>query len=98
MDTIEAWFSHQWNILEQIEHAQGNPGVIVFTDPDFPVEKIRRQSWGDPRCPARLPIQKNGGTAKRGASLGVERQRWSDHRRAAGVVNSSGEEEPKIAR
>ncbi len=43
MDTIETRGSAiNENILEQIEHAQETRGVIVFTDPDFSGEKIRK--------------------------------------------------------
>ena len=43
VDTIETRGSAiNENILEQIEHAQETRGVIVFTDPDFSGEKIRK--------------------------------------------------------
>ncbi len=42
-DTIETIGSAiNENILQQIEHAQEIRGVIVFTDPDFSGEKIRK--------------------------------------------------------
>lgn len=42
-DTIETNGSAIDNeVLEQIKHAQMVRGVIVFTDPDFPGEKIRK--------------------------------------------------------
>lgn len=43
VDTIETRGSAiNETILEQIEHAQETRGVIVFTDPDFSGEKIRK--------------------------------------------------------
>lgn len=43
-DTIETIGSAiNEDILEQIEHAQETRGVIVFTDPDFSGEKIRKK-------------------------------------------------------
>ncbi|MHC5249919.1 ribonuclease M5 [Enterococcus sp. LJL90] len=43
-DTIETIGSAiNDTILEQIEHAQETRGVIVFTDPDFSGEKIRKK-------------------------------------------------------
>lgn len=43
VDTIETRGSAiNESILEQIEHAQETRGVIVFTDPDFSGEKIRK--------------------------------------------------------
>lgn len=42
-DTIETIGSAiNDDILEQIEHAQETRGVIIFTDPDFSGEKIRK--------------------------------------------------------
>jgi ribonuclease M5 len=42
-DTIETNGSAiDEDTLQQIEHAQETRGVIVFTDPDFPGEKIRK--------------------------------------------------------
>ncbi len=43
VDTIETIGSAiDETILSQIEHAQETRGVIVFTDPDFSGEKIRK--------------------------------------------------------
>ena len=43
VDTIETIGSAiDDTILDQIEHAQETRGVIVFTDPDFSGEKIRK--------------------------------------------------------
>lgn len=45
-DTIETIGSAiNEEILMQIEHAQETRGVIVFTDPDFSGEKIRKSLW-----------------------------------------------------
>lgn len=44
VDTIETRGSAiDEDILEQIEHAEATRGVIVFTDPDFSGEKIRKR-------------------------------------------------------
>ena len=46
-DTIETIGSAiNEEILMQIEHAQETRGVIVFTDPDFSGEKIRKNHYG----------------------------------------------------
>ena len=42
-DTIETNGSAiDREVIDQIKHAQAKRGVIVFTDPDFPGEKIRK--------------------------------------------------------
>lgn len=75
-DTIETMGSaiHE-DILEQIEHAEEISGVIVFTDPDFVGEKIRKIIM------EAVPSVKHAFLAKReakprsklkGGSLGVE--------------------------
>ena len=54
VDTIETIGSAiDETILSQIEHAQETRGVIVFTDPDFSGEKIRKiimEAVGCPTC------------------------------------------------
>ncbi|MBM7622280.1 ribonuclease M5 [Bacillus tianshenii] len=72
-DTIETGGSAiNEEILNRIKHAQETRGVIVFTDPDYPGEKIRhtiRQSV--PGCKhAFLP--KSLARGKNGKGIGVE--------------------------
>lgn len=73
-DTIETIGSAiNEDILSQIKHAQETRGVIVFTDPDFSGEKIRKIIMQDvPEAKhAFLPRSQAKGKRK-GASLGVE--------------------------
>ena len=59
--------------LEKIEHAQQVRGVIVFTDPDFSGEKIRKQIMEVvPDAKHAFISRKEGEPTKRGNSLGVE--------------------------
>ncbi|WP_207871493.1 ribonuclease M5 [Enterococcus sp. DIV2402] len=73
-DTIETIGSAiNEDILEQIAHAQETRGVIIFTDPDFSGEKIRKtimEVVPDAKH-AFLPRSQAKGKRK-GASLGVE--------------------------
>ena len=73
-DTIETIGSAiNETILDQIEHAQETRGVIIFTDPDFSGEKIRKtimEVVPDAKH-AFLPRSQAQGKRK-GASLGVE--------------------------
>ena len=73
-DTIETIGSAiNEDILAQIEHAQETRGVIIFTDPDFSGEKIRKtimEAVPDAKH-AFLPRNQAQGK-KKGASLGVE--------------------------
>ncbi|RFU66927.1 ribonuclease M5 [Peribacillus saganii] len=72
-DTIETNGSAvNENVIEQVKHAQRIRGVIIFTDPDFPGEKIRKII--DERVPgckhAFLP--KKAALPKSGKGIGVE--------------------------
>lgn len=59
-------------ILTQIQLAQDTRGVIIFTDPDFPGERIRKIiSENVPGCKHAF-LQKSEALAKRGRGLGVE--------------------------
>lgn len=72
-DTIETGGSAiNREILERIKHAQKTRGVIVFTDPDFPGQKIRHTiSEYVPECKhAFLPKELAKG--KNGKGIGVE--------------------------
>ncbi len=58
--------------IEMIRKAQETRGVIVFTDPDFPGEKIRKTiAEKVPGCKHAF-IPKEKAIAKRGRGLGVE--------------------------
>lgn len=58
--------------LKQIEHAHEKRGVIVFTDPDYPGQRIR--SIIEQRIPnvKHAFLEKNKAIAKNGKSLGIE--------------------------
>ena len=74
VDTIETIGSAiDDKILERIAHAQEVRGVIVFTDPDFSGEKIRKTiSNYLPEVKHAFISRKEGTPVKRGNSLGVE--------------------------
>ncbi len=58
--------------IEKIRLAQKNRGVIVFTDPDFPGEKIRQTiAQNVPGCKHAF-LAKEEALKKRGKGLGVE--------------------------
>ncbi len=58
--------------IEQIRLAQEKRGVIIFTDPDFPGEKIRKTiSEKVPGCKHAF-LQQNEAKAKNGKGIGVE--------------------------
>ncbi|MGX6978823.1 ribonuclease M5 [Vagococcus elongatus] len=73
-DTIETIGSAiNEEILEQILHAQEIRGVIVFTDPDFSGEKIRKIITEHvPNAKHAFLARRKASPKKRGASLGVE--------------------------
>lgn len=73
-DTIETNGSAiDKTIIENIKHAQEVRGVIVFTDPDFPGEKIRKQIMeAIPDAKHAFISRKNGESRKKRSSLGVE--------------------------
>ncbi|RKD22810.1 ribonuclease M5 [Ammoniphilus oxalaticus] len=70
-DTIETGGSALSNqVIERIKRAQQMRGVIIFTDPDYPGEKIRKQiSQAVPGCKHAF-ITEDQGRGKR--NLGVE--------------------------
>lgn len=73
-DTIETIGSAiNETILEQIEHAQETRGVIVFTDPDYSGEKIRKTIMEVvPDAKHAFLPRAQAVPKKRGTSLGVE--------------------------
>ncbi|WP_159722600.1 ribonuclease M5 [Enterococcus sp. CSURQ0835] len=74
VDTIETRGSAiDEEILTQIEHAQETRGVIVFTDPDFSGEKIRKTIMEVvPDAKHAFLARRFAAPSKRGGSLGVE--------------------------
>ncbi|MGM0219710.1 ribonuclease M5 [Enterococcus sp. AZ126] len=73
-DTIETIGSAiNEDILEQIEHAQETRGVIIFTDPDFSGEKIRKTIMeAVPDAKHAFLSRQLAVPKKKGSSLGVE--------------------------
>lgn len=73
-DTIETIGSAiNDDILERIQHAEEVRGVIVFTDPDFSGEKIRKiVTEAVPSAKHAFISRKEAAPTKRGNSLGVE--------------------------
>lgn len=73
-DTIETIGSAiNAEILDRISHAQEVRGVIVFTDPDFSGEKIRKIIQEEvPDAKHAFLSRRKAAPSRRGASLGVE--------------------------
>ncbi|KAF1303608.1 ribonuclease M5 [Enterococcus saccharolyticus] len=73
-DTIETIGSAiNDEILAQIEHAQETRGVIIFTDPDFSGEKIRKTIMEVvPQAKHAFLPRKQAQSKRKRASLGVE--------------------------
>ncbi|MCA0972725.1 ribonuclease M5 [Halobacillus litoralis] len=73
-------------VLEQVRHAQQKRGVIIFTDPDYPGERIRHiVSQSVPNCKhAFLP--KHLARAKRDKGIGIEHATAEDIREALSSV------------
>ncbi|TGB00827.1 ribonuclease M5 [Halobacillus salinus] len=73
-------------VLEQILHAQQKRGVIIFTDPDYPGERIRHiVSQYVPHCKhAFLP--KHLARAKQDKGIGIEHASVEDIREALSSV------------
>jgi ribonuclease M5 len=73
-DTIETIGSAiNEEILAQIEHAQETRGVIIFTDPDYSGEKIRKTIMEVvPDAKHAFLSRRLAAPKKRGSSLGVE--------------------------
>ncbi|WP_335872087.1 ribonuclease M5 [Bacillus sp. 2205SS5-2] len=58
--------------LTKIKHAQGKRGVIIFTDPDYPGEKIRRTIEQAVSGCKHAFIKKQDAMPKKGKGIGVE--------------------------
>lgn len=73
VDTIETIGSAiDETILNQIEHAQESRGVIVFTDPDFSGEKIRKIIMEAVPDAQHAFLPRSQAAPKKKGSLGVE--------------------------
>lgn len=74
VDTIETVGSAiNEDVLTRIAHAEAVRGVIIFTDPDFAGEKIRKTIMEAVPTAKHAFLPKSAGRAKKmGASLGVE--------------------------
>nr|WP_242517956.1 ribonuclease M5 [Halobacillus sp. GSS1] len=86
-DTIETNGSAiDEHVLEQIKHAQDKRGVIIFTDPDYPGERIRHiVSQHVPACKhAFLP--KHRARAKHDKGIGIEHASIADIQEALSAV------------
>lgn len=72
-DTIETIGSAiNEEILMQIEHAQETRGIIIFTDPDFSGEKIRKTIMEVVPKAKHAFLPRNQAVPKKKGSLGVE--------------------------
>lgn len=77
--------------IEQIRHAQEKRGVIVFTDPDFPGEKIRKTiSQAVPGVKHAFLSQDEARPKSKG-SLGIEHASKEAIRHALGQVYTPGQ-------
>ncbi|ELK48337.1 ribonuclease M5 [Halobacillus sp. ACCC02827] len=86
-DTIETNGSAiDEEVLDRIKHAQSKRGIIIFTDPDYPGERIRHiVDQHVPNCKhAFLP--KDQARAKRDKGIGIEHASIQDIRTALSSV------------
>lgn len=86
-DTIETNGSAiDYEVLERIKHAQKKRGVIIFTDPDYPGERIRHiVDQHVPNCKhAFLP--KHQARAKQDKGIGIEHASISDIQEALASI------------
>jgi ribonuclease M5 len=88
-DTIETNGSAvNEEILKRIQHAKDKRGIIIFTDPDYPGERIRHiVDQAVPGCKhAFLPKEKAMDNHSKIKSLGIEHARPEDIRKALASV------------
>lgn len=97
-DTIETNGSAiDEEILMKIQHAQEIRGIIVFTDPDFPGEKIRKTISEHVPGVKHAFLTVNEAKSKFKGSLGIEHANIEDIRKALeGLYEEQAEEIPKI--
>ena len=86
-DTIETNGSAiDTSVLEQIRHAEKKRGIIIFTDPDYPGERIRHiVSQHVPNCKHAF-IPKHLARAKQDKGIGIEHASALDIREALASV------------
>ncbi|UFU01512.1 ribonuclease M5 (plasmid) [Radiobacillus kanasensis] len=86
-------------IIQQIKHAQEKRGVIIFTDPDFPGERIRHiVSQAVPGCKHAF-LTKQEAKAKRDKGIGIEHASTAVIQEALSqVYEIAGAYEPEITR
>lgn len=98
-DTIETQgLALMEETLELIEHAQETRGVIVFTDPDYPGETIRK--WITQRVPdvKHAFIIPDEGAPKFKGTLGIEHASNETIRKALeGLYSISADQEPTVS-
>lgn len=99
-DTIETNGSAvNQEILKRIQHAKDKRGIIIFTDPDYPGERIRRiVEEAVPGCKhAFLPQEKARHVHSETKSLGIEHATPEDIREAlASVYELTDRDESEI--
>jgi ribonuclease M5 len=99
-DTIETNGSAvNASVIEQIRHAQEKRGVIIFTDPDYPGERIRHiVSQAVPGCKHAF-LSKDKARAKHNKGIGIEHATAESIRAALGQVYEMDKTyEPQISR
>ncbi len=98
-DTIETQgLALEPEILELIAHAQETRGVIVFTDPDYPGETIRKKITQKVPGVKHAFITTDEGVPKFKGSLGIEHASIETIREALkGLYSVSEEEEPTVS-
>nr|WP_318539973.1 ribonuclease M5 [Terribacillus saccharophilus] len=99
-DTIETNGSAiHAGIIEQIRHAQVKRGVIIFTDPDYPGERIRHiVSQAVPGCKHAF-LSKDKARARNNKGIGIEHASAESIRAALEQVYEMSEiYEPEISR
>lgn len=94
-DTIETNGSAiNQSIIEQIRHAQQKRGVIIFTDPDYPGQRIRHiVSEAVPGCKHAF-LTKAEARAKQNKGIGIEHASLATIRAALASVYQLREETP----
>lgn len=97
-DTIETNGSAiSKSTLEQIAHAQKKRGVIVFTDPDYPGQRIRAIIEEYVPAVKHAFLAKEKTIAKNGKGLGIEHAADEDIREALSSVYTPLQEEREVA-
>lgn len=85
-------------ILEMIAHAQETKGVIVFTDPDYPGETIRKKITQKVPGVKHAFITTKEGVPKFKGSLGIEHASIESIREALkGLYSVAEEKEPTVS-